>query len=336
MRQGAPDDNAKAGHWTVPPDSDQERADVFLARALGVSRAEAQRLLESRAAMVNGAPSRPSRRLRAGDAVEGFVPEPVEARLVPEAIALQVVYEDADLMVVDKPRGMVVHPAPGNPTGTLANAALAHAADLAGIGGELRPGIVHRLDKDTTGLLVIAKSDAALASLQRQIQERTARRVYWALVWGQPRFEEALVEAPIGRSPADRKKMAVVTQAGRGRPALTDLRVLERLGPCALLEARLRTGRTHQIRVHCAHIGHPVVGDPLYGGQRRFPGARRGGAAARAAEAAEALGGQALHARELSFDHPRTGERLRFEAPLPPDMTALLDALRALAAEGEP
>lgn len=315
----------------MPQESDQERADLFVARCLGVSRTEARRLLEAGAATVDGTPARPSRRLRTGEIVEASVPEPVEARLEPEPITLSVVYEDADVLVVDKPRGMVVHPAPGNPSGTLANAALAHASDLAGIGGEVRPGIVHRLDKDTTGLIVVAKSDAALTSLQRQIQERTARRVYVAAVWGQPRFEEALVEAPIGRNPSDRKKMAVVTQAGRGRQAFTELRVLERLGPCALLEARLRTGRTHQIRVHCAHIGHPVVGDPLYGGERRFPGARRGGPAARAAEAAEALGGQALHARELAFDHPRTGERLRFEAPLPAAMTALLHALRALA-----
>jgi 23S rRNA pseudouridine1911/1915/1917 synthase len=248
-----------------------------------------------------------------------------------EAIPLSIVYEDPDLLVINKARGMVVHPAPGAESGTLVNAVLAHADDLSGIGGELRPGIVHRLDKDTGGLLVVAKNDAAHRSLQAQIQAKTATRRYLALAWGVPTFRQAHVDAPIGRHPTDRKKMAVVTDPRHtARSAQTDLTVRETFsGVFTLLEATLQTGRTHQIRVHCAYIHHPLVGDPLYGGQRKIP-AQAFPAEQRAAleQAIEALDGQALHAYALAFDHPRSGERLAFEVPLPEPMERLLELLR--------
>jgi len=208
---------------------------------------------------------------------------------------------------------------------------LAHARDLSGIGGEIRPGIVHRLDKDTGGLLVVAKTDNAHHALQAQIQTRRAERRYRALVWGIPRFEQATVEAPIGRHPIDRKKMAVLTDPRHtARPARTDLFVRRTLaGHFALLEAKLQTGRTHQIRVHCAYIQHPIVGDPLYGGLRKLPAAFPSERRARLEQAIQDLNGQALHAYSLAFDHPRTGERLAFTVPLPPPMQALLDLLEA-------
>ena len=233
--------------------------------------------------------------------------------------------EEADILVINKPKGLVVHPAPGHAGGTLVNAVLAHAGDeLSGIGGEERPGIVHRLDRDTSGLILVAKTDTAHESLQRQIAGRTAERRYLALVRGTPKFERAEVDACIGRHPTDRKRMAVLPSTAHPppRPALTELTVLERFPGFALLEARLQTGRTHQIRVHCAYIGHPVIGDPVYGPRLKdphiLPDVRR---------AIEALEGQALHAYRLAFDHPRSGERLTFTAPPPPDTQAFLNAL---------
>lgn len=317
--------------WVVPGDRQGERVDVFVASVLAISRAAAQRLLETGAATVDGAACTPGRRLRGGETVEATIPEPVPAAAVAEAIPLDVVFEDAELLVINKARGMVVHPAPGHATGTLVNAVLGMVDDLSGIGGETRPGIVHRLDRDTTGLLMVAKSDHAHHALQAQIQARVAERRYLAIVWGSPRFEKAVVDAPIGRHPVDRKKMAVVTDAHRtARSSVTDLIVQERLGCMTLLEAHLHTGRTHQVRVHCAHAGHPVVGDPVYGGQRGIPAQGLAAPDRSRIEAAVAgLGGQALHAGSLAIDHPRTGERLRFTAPPPPDMQALLDALRA-------
>jgi 23S rRNA pseudouridine1911/1915/1917 synthase len=318
--------------WTVEPEQAGTRADVFLAGAMEISRAEAQRLLETGAARVNGAVAKSGLKLRAGDRVEAERPAPTPSRVIAEEIPLEIAYEDADLLVIVKPRGMVVHPAPGSASGTLVNAVLAHADDLSGIGGEMRPGIVHRLDRDTSGLLVVAKNDAAHLSLQAQIQAKTAERRYQAVLWGVPRFERATVDAPIGRHPSDRKKMAVLTDPHHAaREAVTELIVREALGAFSFVEARLRTGRTHQIRVHCVYIGHPVVGDPVYGGMRRIPA--QGYAAAQKArieEAIAALNGQALHACSLSFDHPRTGKRLSFSAPMPAVMQNLLDALREM------
>lgn len=313
------------------------RMDVFVAGALpGATRSEAQRLIDlpgdvAEGVRVNGRRDKPNYRLRVGDVVTAQRPAAHPTSAQPEAIPLTIVYEDADLLVVDKARGMVVHPAPGAETGTLVNAVLAHAGDLSGIGGEQRPGIVHRLDKDTGGLLVVAKNDASHRSLQGQIEARTAERRYLALVWGTPGFVNAVVDAPIGRHATDRKKMAVVTDPKRtARAAVTHLTVRETFhGAFALVEAKLDTGRTHQIRVHCAYIHHPVAGDPVYGGLRRvpsqaFPAEQR----EEVERAIESLGGQALHAYSLAFVHPRTGERLAFTSNLPPPFQRLLDLLR--------
>ena len=323
--------------WQIAADQAGTRLDVFLAAALpGASRAEAQRLIEQGAdeadgARVNTKREKPNYRLRAGDTVTATRPHLRPAHAEAEDLPLTIVYEDRDLLVIDKARGMVVHPAPGSEHGTLVNAVLAHADDLSGIGGALRPGIVHRLDKDTGGLLMVAKNDDAHRDLQAQIQARTAERRYLALVWGVPRFQQATVEAQIGRHPSDRKKMAVVTDLRHAaRPALTELTVREVFaGAFTLLEAKLQTGRTHQIRVHADFIQHPIVGDTLYHGLRKIPANAYPIATRLAIEAAIlALNGQALHAYSLSFDHPRTRERLAFTVPLPAVMQDLLDLLR--------
>ena len=263
----------------------------------------------------------PAQRASAGARVAVTLPAPEDAAPAAQAIALDIRFEDEHLIVVDKPAGMVVHPAPGNPEGTLVNALLAHCGpSLAGIGGVRRPGIVHRLDKDTSGLLVAAKTEAAHRALSHDFAQRRIERAYTAVVWGVPAPPAGEIAGNIGRSAANRKKMAVVA-ASRGRPAVTRYRVERRFRDvAAIVECRLLTGRTHQIRVHLAHIGHPLIGDPLYG-------SRAGRALARAGERAAEIAGfprQALHARLLGFRHPATGEQLSFESPAPADMTGLL------------
>ena len=323
------DDESRLLQLRVPHDVAARRLDACIAElAPELSRAAAQRLIGEGHCLLNGSPAKPSAAVHAGDLIALTIPPATPTEMVPDALPLDIVYEDADLIVVNKPRGLVVHPAAGNPRGTLANALLAHCTDLAGVGGELRPGIVHRLDKDTSGLLVAAKNDAAHRSLSSQIKARTARRTYWALCWGIPDPPAGEVDAPLGRHPVDRKRFAVRED---GRPARTSYRVLEafRLGTrpvAALLECRLHTGRTHQIRVHLTHLGHPLLGDPVYGRDRRL--SREAPPAVVAA--LEALGGQALHARALAFRHPRTGEDLAFDAEPPQDFRALLEALRAV------
>ncbi len=255
----------------------------------------------------------PSYRVKPGESFAITVPAPVAALPRGQDIALTVVHEDSALIVIDKPAGMVVHPAPGNPDATLVNALISHCGDsLSGIGGVLRPGIVHRLDKDTSGLMVAAKTDAAHRALSEQFATRTLSRIYLALVRGLPNPPKGVITGNIGRSPANRKKMAVLdaNRAG-GRHAVTHYRVLKSLdGPTSLLECRLETGRTHQIRVHLTHKGHPLIGDRLYGGAKAPPFAR-----------------QALHAYKLAFTHPDSGETMRFEVALPGDMQALIDSL---------
>lgn len=263
-----------------------------------------------RGARPRAAAVRPASRLRAGDRVWVEVPPPVASRLAPEPIPLAVVYEDAHLLVVDKPPGLTVHPGAGRRTGTLVHAVLARCPDLPGIGGEDRPGIVHRLDKDTSGLLVVAKSETALRELQAQIQTRRMRREYLALVHGRVAQDAGTIDAPIGRDPLRRTRMAIVPG---GRGAVTHYQVLERFADATLLRLRLETGRTHQIRVHCASLGHPVAGDATYGRRTNPWGLRR----------------QALHAARLLFDHPVTGAPLVFEAPLPEDMARALAQLRS-------
>lgn len=296
-------------------DRGEERLDRFVARRLpALSRARVQRLIEQGLITVEGRAVRPSRRLAAGERVEVVVPPPEPVELEPEALPLSIVYEDEDLLVVDKPAGMPVHPGPGHARGTLVNAVLARCPDLAGVGGALRPGIVHRLDKDTSGLIVVAKRDAAHRALQRQLKERTVEKRYVALVAGDVRPGEGVIDVPIARDPRHRKRMAVV--AG-GRAAVTRYRVLGRYvepsrtgARYTLLEARPVTGRTHQIRVHFASLRHPLVGDAVYG--RPSP----------------LVGRHFLHAARLGFTHPTTGASLTFESPLPQDLREALARLQ--------
>ena len=326
----------------IEDDETNLRLDVYLAeRVPRLSRAHIQRLIGTRAVTINGQPGKPSYRTRFGDEIVVTIPtaKPLE-NAQPEDIPLDIVYEDDDLVVVNKPKGLVVHPAPGAETGTLVNALLAHCGgSLSGIGGALRPGIVHRLDKDTSGLLVVAKNDLAHQSLSRQIRERTAVRKYHALLWGRIPFKHAVIDVPIGRHPSDRKRMTVIEQGGMGpddlppgaREAVTELRLLEHLAEWSWTEAILQTGRTHQIRVHCAFAGFPVVGDATYGGRRKVSADLFRGTPLQTLNALLArLHGQALHAHSLSFDHPRTGQRLQFHAPLPDEIAELLDFLRRL------
>ena len=289
------------------------RLDVAIAAQGVCTRSAAQNWIRDGRVTVDEKPAKSaSMKLRAGQRVVMTPPEARPLEALPEDIPLDILYEDGDVLVVNKPRGMVVHPAPGNETGTLVNALLYHCHDLSGINGVMRPAIVHRLDKDTTGALSVAKNDRAHESLAKQIGERTMHRCYHAIVHGRFKEESGFVEAPIGRHPVQRKKMAVVPD---GRWALTNWRVLENFeAPFTLLELRLKTGRTHQIRVHMAHIGHPVAGDPLYGGEtKKLP----------------MLHAQALHSYELGFVHPVTGEYIETHAPYPDDFAKALAYLRA-------
>jgi 23S rRNA pseudouridine1911/1915/1917 synthase len=275
----------------------------------------------------------PSLKLRGGEALVLTLPAPRPPEPAAEKIPLQVLYEDSDLIVIDKPAGLVVHPAAGNVDGTLVNALLAHCGgSLPGIGGVARPGIVHRLDKDTSGLLVAAKTERAMKSLAKQFAAHAVERAYNAVVWGAPRAGEGVVEGNLGRSPFDRKRMAVLR--GQGRPARTRYRVLERFGSgekpfAALVECRLETGRTHQIRVHLSHIGHPLIGDSTYGRHRQPPRPKTPAEQA-AYEAVAAFPRQALHAGVLGFFHPTRQTKMRFESPWPADFANLVKALRGL------
>ncbi len=288
-----------------------ERLDALLPRFVpALTRSAAQKLLESGAVAVNGAPVRKNYRAAAGDAVELTLPEPEESAAEPEDIPLDIVYEDADVIAVNKPRGMVVHPAPGHSGGTLVNALLFHCGDsLSGVGGEKRPGIVHRIDMDTSGLLIAAKNDAAHLSLSAQLADHSMFRIYEAVVLGRMREDRGTVNAPIGRHPVDRKRMAVVARGGR--EAVTHWEVVARYAGYTHIRCRLETGRTHQIRVHMEYIGHPLAGDLVYGRKKPEKG----------------LAGQCLHARELEFTHPRTGERLRLTTELPAYFTGFLAKL---------
>ncbi|MCK9221371.1 MAG: RluA family pseudouridine synthase [Limnochordia bacterium] len=292
-------------------DSNKQRLDIFLTRHPQIpSRSVARRLIDEGKVLVNGAVCKPSYRTSYGDQVEVYIPRARVVELEPQDIPLDIIYEDEDLLLVNKPAGMVVHPAPGNETGTLVNALLAHCQELSQIGGIKRPGIVHRLDKDTSGLLIVAKNDRAHMGLAEQMKLRTVRRVYWALVQGQVSLDQGKIEAPIGRHFLDRRKMAV-RYAG-GRNAITYYYVKERFCHFTRIDAQIITGRTHQIRVHLAFINHPIVGDTKYGGGVFNLGLQR----------------QALHAAELEFTHPCTGKLLRFNAPLPEDLKGVMGILR--------
>ena len=299
---------------TLQPNKEDagQRVDAWLAANLeDVTRSAAQRLLEEGRVTCGGKPLAKNYKLNGAETLEVSLPDPEPVDVLPQDIPLDVVYEDADVIVVNKPKGLVVHPAPGHPDGTLVNALLHHCGDsLSGIGGELRPGIVHRIDRDTSGLIIAAKNDFAHQKLAAQLQDHTLARIYRCIVTGNLREDAGTVNAPIGRHPVDRKKMAVVSN---GRPAVTHWTVLERFPGFTYVECRLETGRTHQIRVHMAHIGHPILGDTVYGNKKPVPG----------------LQGQCLHAVGLRFHHPRTGEMVELFCGLPEEFQTQLQKCRA-------
>ena len=296
---------------TLPLEAEGERADRYLAAALDITRATVQKWLEQGFITENGRALTKSARLSAYAEITVTPPELKPCEAVAQDIPLDIVYEDGDLLVVNKPKGMVVHPAAGNPDGTLVNALLAHCPEgLSGIGGVMRPGIVHRIDKDTSGLLIVAKNDRAHQGLAAQIKEHSFTREYEAVIVGHLKQAEGVVDAPIGRHPVDRKKMTVT--AKNSKPARTHYRVMEEFAGYSHLRLRLETGRTHQIRVHMAYLGHPVAGDMVYGGSRQ----------------PTELGGQCLHAKHIGFEHPVTGEWLTFESELPPYFTRFWEKLR--------
>lgn len=299
-------------HIVAGPEDEGMRLDKFLSvRVEELTRSAAERLAEQGQVSSGGKTLDKKYRLRAGDAIEVILPEPVGLDILPEAIPLDIRYEDADLLVVNKPKGMVVHPAAGHAGGTLVNALLAHCGDsLSGINGVIRPGIVHRIDKDTSGLLIVAKNDFAHQRLAEQIKEHSFTRMYEAMVHGNLKEDTGTVDAPIGRHPTDRKRMAVTEK--NSRHAVTHFEVLARYKGFTHVRLKLETGRTHQIRVHMAYIGHPVAGDPVYGPKKPVPN----------------LDGQCLHARVIGFVHPRTGEYLEITSELPPYFTAFLEKLK--------
>jgi 23S rRNA pseudouridine1911/1915/1917 synthase len=305
--------------------------DQWLAKArIGLSRNRLQKLIDSGRVLVNGKTGKSSLRLKTGDKLSLNVPARRASPIAAEASPLAVVFEDAHVLVLDKPAGLVVHPGAGVQSGTLVNALLHHAPGVAQVGGEGRPGIVHRLDRDTSGLLVVAKTEDAYQALVEALRERTVTRVYSALVWGDPGPDEGTIDLPIGRDPKDRKRMAVVRGPG-GKVARTRWKVLERYGLATLVQARLDTGRTHQIRVHLAALRHPVVGDPIYGGRVKKMLSLRQSERSLADALLRVLRRQALHAAELEFQHPATGEQLHFRSDLPTDFSEALERLRAFA-----
>lgn len=296
--------------WTVDASESGERIDKFLtAQEESWSRTQVQLWIKEGRVTVNGEPVKSNYKVNVDDEITLRVPPPKELDIRPEPIPLDIVYEDGDVLVVNKPRGLVVHPAPGHYSGTLVNGLLHHCRDLSGINGVLRPGIVHRIDKDTSGLLMVAKNDLAHMGLAKQLKDHTVNRKYVAIVHGVIPHEMGTIDAPIGRDPKNRQQMAVVFE--NSKPAVTHFVVLERFKEFTMVELKLETGRTHQIRVHMKYIGHPLLGDPKYGPKNRLE-----------------LDGQALHAKTLGFYHPRTGEYLEFEAPLPKELQDVIAFLR--------
>lgn len=308
---------------TAPPEAAGQRLDAFLAAQLPeLSRAAVQRLIEERQVLIGADAPRASLKLRGDELISVTVPPPVPATPQPEQIPLTVVYEDSDLIVIDKPAGMTVHPGAGVESGTLVNALLAHCSDLSGIGGEIRPGIVHRLDKGTSGLLVAAKNDVAHRGLADQFAVHSIKRLYWALIYGTPQADTGKISGIIGRHPTDRLRMS--GKARHGKEATTNWRVLERYTGASLMQLRLETGRTHQIRVHLTEANMPLLGDPLYPDGGRFNNLKD----QRLKGMITRLGRQALHARVLGFLHPVSGQYLEFSAEPPEDMQNIIDYLR--------
>jgi 23S rRNA pseudouridine1911/1915/1917 synthase len=311
-----------------PYDIPAERLDQFVAATLpGVSRASAQRLIETGDVLVNGVAAKPSLKLKGGELVTVAVPPPEASEALPEEIPLDILYEDHDVIVVNKPAGMVVHPGAGNPAGTMVNALLGHCNDLSGIGGKIRPGIVHRIDKDTSGVIIAAKNDHAHLSLARQFSEHTIKRIYLAIVYGSPKTDSGRIESTIGRHPIDRTRMS--STAKHGKHAATHWKVIARYEGATLIRLRLETGRTHQIRVHLSEAGHPLVGDLIYGSQARLKGLRNPQVRA----LLKTLDRQALHAKTLGFIHPATDQYLEFDTELPDDMARIIAGLEKLQQE---
>ena len=318
------DIDAERATFTVGGESAGERIDRYISECSELSRSLVAKLLEGGSVTVNGVAVAKNYKLRTGDAVEVTLPEPEPDEAMPEDIPLDVIYEDGDIIVVNKPKGMIVHPATGIYTGTLVNALLYHCKDsLSGIGGVVRPGIVHRIDKDTSGLLVVAKNDEAHIALSEQLKTHTVSRIYHAIAVGNIKDELGTVNKPIGRHPTDRKKMAIVTDPSRtAREAITHYEVIGRFatanGRFTYIKCKLETGRTHQIRVHMSSIGHPLLGDAVYGGAgTKFE-----------SQCGAIISGQCLHAKELELIHPRTGEKMHFECELPENFGLVLDKLQ--------
>lgn len=311
--------------FVVSDEDEGERLDSFLSDEIPeLSRSRIQKSIKSGECLVGGrVVVRPSYRLRLGEVVRLSFSPPQPLEVASEPIPIDIVFEDDWLVVVNKPAGMVTHPAPGHQSGTLVNALLYHCDNLSGIGGVIRPGIVHRLDAGTSGLLVVAKNDRAHISLSRQIMERRMRRTYVAVVWGKMPHSEGTIDSPLGRSRRDRKKIAVLRDGGKR--AVTHYSVVDTFGPFQYIRLSLETGRTHQIRVHLSSVGHPVLGDPVYGGRRIRKGNLTSSEMQRAAKALELIDRQALHAVALEFEHPSSGERMSFEVPLPEDLRRVLD-----------
>ncbi|MBN1458968.1 MAG: RluA family pseudouridine synthase [Armatimonadetes bacterium] len=329
---------ARRVSFRVPPQAEGRRLDAFLADACeALSRSQAERLAKAGKILLNGRTALPGRRLETGDTLELEMPEEVTAELRPEDAPLDILFEDDHVIVINKPSGLVVHPGAGRESGTLVNALLAHTHDLAAGAGRHRPGIVHRLDKDTSGLLIVAKTEASYSELSRQVRQREIERRYLTLVWGRIREDRLVIDVPIGRHQRERKRMAAVTQPQEGRTvrtAKTDVVVLDRFAQMALLEARLETGRTHQIRVHLSHLGHPVVGDRTYGLRRARQ--ERAKLDTKTADLVARLKGHALHAHFLRFHHPTTERELSFSVPPPPDMSVLIQHMSAQKTKGSP
>ena len=311
----------------VPAGQSKVRLDIYLARQVqNVTRTKVRRAILDGLVLVNGARVKPRHLITPGETIDIVLPRPPRPKAEPEDIPLDIVYEDESLLVVNKPAGMVTHPAYGHYSGTLVNALLHHARQLSQVNTGLRPGIVHRLDKDTSGLLVVAKTDGAHQALAKQFTRRTIDREYWAIVWGSFRQQKGTIEANLGRSKRDRKKVTVTAE---GKHAVTEFEVLERLDFLTLLRLRLKTGRTHQIRVHLAHIGHPVFGDAAYGGRSATWGGAGRAKVQQASNLLKLIPRQALHAKTIGFIHPATRRQLVFDSPLPDDMRRILITLKS-------
>ncbi len=315
-------------HLTVPPAKEKERLDKYLTHHIqNATRSKVQQGIEAGFILVNGKKAKPSYQVLPGDEIHITIPKPPPPEAQPENIPIKIIFEDDYLLVVNKPAGMVVHPAYGNYTGTLVNALLYHSQKLSTLNTANRPGIVHRLDKDTSGLLVVAKDDVTHAGLSKQFAKKTVEREYWAVVWGMFKNLSGIIEASLGRSKRDRRKVAVVAE---GKHAVTEYKVLEEFDFLSLISLHLQTGRTHQIRVHLSHIHHPVFGDPTYEGRSiQWVGAS-GIQRSRVQNLLELIPRQALHAKTLGFIHPMTREALRFDSELPDDMRMLLNELRKM------